>query len=160
MQLTSCPWFGGAGKASPAVDGKPMTGKIHPLLELLQRDDRFKLEAYQFVRESLDYAQGVLGMGHGKSVGRGKQEAAESHLTGQELCHAIRQYALEQYGYMAKWVLGSWGIHSTSDFGEIVYNLISISLMKKSETDRREDFDDVYDFDAAFVQQFKIEPRK
>jgi uncharacterized repeat protein (TIGR04138 family) len=137
-----------------------MTGKIHPLLELLQRDDRFKLEAYQFVRESLDYAQSVLGMGRGKPVGRGKEPSAESHLTGQELCHAIRKYALEQYGYMAKWVLGNWGIHSTSDFGEIVYNLISISLMKKSESDRREDFDNVYDFDTAFVEQFRIKPQE
>ena len=137
-----------------------MTDKPHPLLELLQSDDRFKLEAYQFVREALDYAQGVMGMGLSKPVGPGKELPPEAHLTGQELCHAIRGYALEQYGYMAKLVLGSWGIRSTSDFGEIVYNLISISLMKKSATDRREDFDNVYDFDAAFVQQFKIEPPK
>ena len=137
-----------------------MTGKPHPLLELLERDDRFKLEAYQFVREALDYAQGALGMGLSKPVGPGKQVPPETHLTGQELCNAIRQYAIEQYGYMAKLVLGSWGIRSTSDFGEIVYNLISISLMKKSASDRREDFNNVYDFDAAFVQQFKIEPPK
>ena len=135
-----------------------MTGKQHPLLELLQKDDRFRLEAYQFVRESLDYAQGVLGMSPSKPVGPGKEPPPEAHLTGQQLCHAIRQYALDQYGYMAKWVLGSWGVHSTSDLGEIVYNLISISLMKKSASDRREDFDDVYDFDAAFVQQFEIKP--
>ena len=137
-----------------------MTDKPHPLLELLQRDDRFKLEAYQFVREALDYAQGALGMGVSKPIGPGKEVPPEAHLTGQELCNAIRQYAIEQYGYMAKLVLGSWGIRSTSDFGEIVYNLISISLMKKSASDRREDFNNVYDFDAAFVQQFKIEPPK
>ena len=29
-------------------------------------------------------------------------------------------------------------------------------LMKKSSTDRLEDFDDVYDFDKAFQQQFTI----
>ena len=137
-----------------------MTGKPHPLLELLERDDRFKLEAYQFVREALDYAQGALGMGVSKPIGPGKEVPPEAHLTGQELCNAIRQYAIEQYGYMAKLVLGSWGIRSTSDFGEIVYNLIGISLMKKSASDRREDFNNVYDFDAAIVQQFKIEPPK
>ena len=135
-----------------------MTPKLHPLLELLQRDTRFKLEAYQFVREALDYAQGTLGMGVGDQPGGpGEEPPLEAHLTGQELCHAIRLYAVEQYGYMAKWVLASWGIHSTSDFGDIVYNLINISLMKKSPADRREDFDDVYDFQAAFVEQFKIE---
>jgi uncharacterized repeat protein (TIGR04138 family) len=53
-------------------------------------------------------------------------------------------------------VLNSWGVHSTSDFGEIVYNLIGIREMKKSDSDRREDFDDVYDFDEAFVKDFAI----
>jgi uncharacterized repeat protein (TIGR04138 family) len=133
-----------------------MTGKLHPLLELLNRDTRYTLEAYQFVRESLDYAQRVMGLGEKCGVPPDEEPPPEAHLTGQQLCHAIRQYALEQYGYMAKWVLGSWGIHSTSDFGEIVYNLISINLMKKSPSDRREDFNDVYDFDQAFVQEFQI----
>jgi uncharacterized repeat protein (TIGR04138 family) len=57
---------------------------------------------------------------------------------------------------MAKVVLNSWGLRKTSDFGEIVYNLIEIGMMKKSKTDRREDFDNVYDFDQAFNEQFEI----
>jgi uncharacterized repeat protein (TIGR04138 family) len=133
-----------------------MTGKLHPLVELLNRDTRYRLEAYQFVRESLDYAQNELGLGRASQSSSNEEPPQEAHLTGQQLCEAIRQYALEQYGYMAKWVLGTWGIHSTSDFGDIVYNLISISLMKKSASDRREDFDDVYDFEEAFVRDFRI----
>ncbi len=133
-----------------------MTGKLHPLVELLNRDTRYRLEAYQFVRESLDYAQNELGLGRASQSSSDEESPQEAHLTGQQLCQAIRQYALEQYGYMAKWVLGTWGIHSTSDFGDIVYNLISISLMKKSPSDRREDFDDVYDFEEAFVRDFRI----
>ena len=57
---------------------------------------------------------------------------------------------------MAKVVLNSWGLHSTSDFGEIVYNLIRVGMMKKSNTDRREDFDNVYDFEESFTRQFQI----
>ena len=57
---------------------------------------------------------------------------------------------------MAKVVLNDWGVRSTGDFGEIVYNLIGIGLMKKSDTDRREDFDDVFDFDETFERHFKI----
>ena len=72
------------------------------------------------------------------------------------MCEAARQYALEQYGYMAKTVLNSWGIHSTGDFGEIVFNLIRIGQMRKTPHDRREDFDNVYDFDEAFLKGFKI----
>ena len=57
---------------------------------------------------------------------------------------------------MAKLVLASWGIHSTSDFGEIVYNLIRIGKMSKSDDDRREDFDNVYDFEQALVREYAI----
>jgi uncharacterized repeat protein (TIGR04138 family) len=53
-------------------------------------------------------------------------------------------------------VLESWGVRTTGDFGEIVYNLIDIGLMKKSTSDRREDFDNVFDFTQAFEQEFKI----
>ena len=57
---------------------------------------------------------------------------------------------------MAKLVLGNWGMHSTRDFGEIVFNLIRIGRMRKTPQDRREDFDDVYDFEQAFCRQFRI----
>ncbi|NLF72465.1 MAG: hypothetical protein GX575_25805 [Candidatus Anammoximicrobium sp.] len=133
-----------------------MPAEEHPLVQLLKRDQRYRLEAYQFVREGLDYAQRVLGMGISRSSRRGERPTGESHLSGQELSEALRRFAIEQFGFMAKWVLNSWGIHSTSDFGELVYNMIAVNLMRKSETDRREDFDDVYDFDEAFVRQFQI----
>jgi uncharacterized repeat protein (TIGR04138 family) len=86
----------------------------------------------------------------------GSPREAERHLTGQQLCEAIRQYALDQYGYMAQCVLNSWGVHATSDFGEIVFNLIGIGQMRKTTDDQREDFDDVFDFDTGLRQSFKI----
>ena len=82
----------------------------------------------------------------------------ERHVTGQQLCEAIRQYALHQYGYLAKNVLENWGIHKTDDFGEIVFNLIDIGQMRKTPTDRREDFHGVYDFESAFRENFAITP--
>ena len=78
----------------------------------------------------------------------------ERHITGQQLCEAIRQYAVEQYGGLAKNVLAHWGVRSTGDFGEIVFNLISIGQMRKTESDRREDFDNVFDFDEGFRDVF------
>lgn len=139
-----------------------MSKSQHPIFDLLEQDPRFKLEAYQFVRDALSYAQEVLEMGgSGPEVAGEADEAScsarpENHLTGQQLCEAIRQYAIDQFGYMAKAVLNSWGVRKTSDFGDIVYNLIDIGYMKKSKTDRREDFDNVYDFDEAFLAQFRI----
>lgn len=156
----------------------------HPIAELLRQDKRYKFEAYVFVFEALNYAHEVLGMGKSdpagpkatqprrakasrpsKSASRkapagstepAEDESSERHLTGQELCEAIRLYALEQFGYMAQCVLNSWGVHKTGDFGEIVFNLIRIGQMRKTSQDRREDFDDVFDFEAGLRQSFQI----
>ena len=127
----------------------------HPIVELLKNDSRYKIEAYEFVREALAYAHDKLGLGSRDSE-EDSETSVERHLTGQQLCVASREHAIEQFGMMAKVVLNSWGIHSTSDFGEVVYNLISIDLMKRSKSDRREDFDGVFDFETAFEQEFQI----
>ena len=134
------------------------------IAELLDKDRRYKYDAYVFVFEALSYAQSVLGMGAETASEpteldseRDQQpEGPQRHVTGQDLCQAVRQLALRQYGYMAKTVLNSWGVHATGDFGEIVFNLIRIGHMRKTPEDRREDFDNVYDFDTAFEEEFRI----
>jgi len=93
-----------------------------------------------------------------ESGGEIQEEQHEGrHLTGQELCHALRLYALQQFGFMAISVLAQWGITKTDDFGSIVYNLIDIGLMRKSPDDRQDHFNDVYSFQTAFVDNFQIE---
>jgi uncharacterized repeat protein (TIGR04138 family) len=134
-----------------------MTPDIHPLIKLLCEDRRYKLEAYQFVRSGLEYAQEVLELGRHEETTVGDGEVRQvRHVTGQDLCHALKSYAHDQYGFMARLVLKDWGIVSTSDFGEIVYNLIKIGEMTRSPEDRREDFDQVFDFDQALVGEFVI----
>jgi uncharacterized repeat protein (TIGR04138 family) len=123
---------------------------------LLRRDRRYPVEAYQFVHEALQYATKPATAVGGSEKFAAPDESEERHVTGQELCEGIRRYATDQYGLMAKIVLNNWGIYQTSDFGEIVYNLIEVNRMRKSDSDRREHFDDVYDFDEAFVRQFRI----
>jgi uncharacterized repeat protein (TIGR04138 family) len=66
------------------------------------------------------------------------------------LSEGIRQYALKTYGPMARTVLEYWGIHTTEDFGNIVFNMISVKLFSKTEDDILDDFRDVYRFDSAF----------
>ncbi|MEN6405096.1 MAG: Minf_1886 family protein [Thermoguttaceae bacterium] len=139
-----------------------MLDPAHPIAKLLQEDRRYPLDAYVFLFEALQYAQNVLHLGQpGPTEPEAEadppdESSPEHHVTGQELCEAIRQFALEQYGYMAQTVLNNWGIRRTGDFGEIVYNLIRIGQMRKTPADSRDDFDDVYDFDVALKQGFKI----
>ena len=86
------------------------------IAQLLNEDRRYPLEAYIFVFEALQYANNVLGMGSeaASEPSGSKSQEVESgpqrHVSGQELCQAIRQFAIEQYGYMAKLVMSNWGL--------------------------------------------------
>jgi len=136
-----------------------MLDPSHPIVELLKEDSRYAFDAYVFVFEALSYAQDVLQLGTEVSPEPSEEETGpQRHVTGQQLCEAIRQFALRQYGYMAKDVLASWGVHKTGDFGEIVFNLIRIGQMRKTPQDRREDFDDVFEFEDAFRKDFRFAP--
>jgi uncharacterized repeat protein (TIGR04138 family) len=132
------------------------------LLHICRTDARYPVEAYLFVRSALAYASDVMQLGREAAppveleLKKRRPAKTERHLTGQELCEAIRQYALNQFGYLAKTVLENWNIRSTDDFGNIVYNMIGAGLMKRSANDRRADFTDVYDFDEVFERQFAI----
>ncbi|HMP79382.1 MAG TPA: hypothetical protein PKD54_08025 [Pirellulaceae bacterium] len=118
------------------------------------RDSRYPVEAYLFVREGLSFAADHFRLAevhddHASDHER-KSVRARRHLTGQQLCEGLRLYAIAQYGMMCKTVLHSWGIHSTRDFGEIVYAMIRMRILKKSSRDRKSHFDNIYDFDTAF----------
>jgi len=145
--------------------------------KLLEQDKRFKLEAYSFVFEALDYAQNRLHLGERSAsepvslapefesdeqeIDSPDEVATEGkHISGQDLAEAARQYALEMYGFMAKTVLKGFGIKCTGDIGEIVYNMIKIGRMRKTPVDSRQDFENVYDFATAFDVDYVITPRK
>jgi uncharacterized repeat protein (TIGR04138 family) len=151
-----------------------MSPSTTPFIDLLKRDRRYKAEAYAFVYEALNYAQTILGLGQeeknesvseklpvkikAKNIEPDKTTETDqtNHITGQELCQAAREYAVIQYGFLAKTVLDSIGIRKTDDIGEIVYNLISIGQMHKTPQDSREDFNNVFDFETAFGKTYQI----
>ncbi len=115
-------------------------------LEMLRaKDPRYAPDAYLFVREALDYTQK-----HVAKTARGRIR----HVSGQELLAGIKDFALTQFGPMAMFVLGEWGIRSCEDFGEIVFNMVEIGLLAKTEKDSRADFAEGYDFGEAFRKPF------
>jgi len=128
------------------------------LADVARRDGRYAYEAYEFIFQALHHAQKMLGREPPEET-RGQQPAGESqyHVRGPELMEGVRDLALSEFGLMARTVLHLWGIHSTADFGEIVFNLIDAGLMTKTSADRREDFHNVYDLDEALVQGFRIQ---
>lgn len=127
-----------------------------PIHDLLERDRRYRFEAYEFVLDGLQYAQSKVLAAAGSDDSEEDDPSDEGHhVTGQQLCEAILEYALGLYGMTAKCVLQHWGIRTTRDIGEIVFNMIEIEKMRKTERDRIEDFDDVFDFDEAFRPGFR-----
>ena len=58
---------------------------------------------------------------------------------------------------MSHTLLHSWGISNTEDFGQIVFNLVEYGIFGKTDSDRIEDFNAVYDFEKTFVDPFRPE---
>jgi uncharacterized repeat protein (TIGR04138 family) len=104
------------------------------LAKLRQRGDCYDESAYLFVLASIEYLQAKL--------------PERRHVTGPEVTHACREFALEQYGLMARSVLEHWGMRHTEDFGRIVYSLVEAGVLVTQPGDRVEDFHGVYGFEV------------
>ena len=110
----------------------------------IRRDGRYPPDAFAFLHSGL---QAAAELKHRANRGRRAR-----HVSGQELCQALRLLALTRWGPLARDVLRSWNIRNTRDFGEMVYFMINLMIMGKQDSDDISDFDDVYDFDQAFSQ--------
>jgi uncharacterized repeat protein (TIGR04138 family) len=114
--------------------------------QLILVDPRYHREAYLFLREALDQTQRKLASNSRKEP---------RHITGQELLAGVREYALDQFGPMAKTVLNEWGIQSCDNFGEMVFKMVDHGLLSKTDNDSRADFTPGFDFDEAFCRPFR-----
>lgn len=104
-------------------------------------------QAFAFVQEGLAFTMRQI---HGDPV---TVERDDRHVSGQQLCEGLRDYAIKRYGLMARSVLNHWRIERTDDFGRIVFALIDIGAMSRSDRDSLEDFYSVYSFEDAFSTQ-------
>ncbi len=111
--------------------------------EIAASDGRYAPEAYFFVTEAVSYTQRMLGR--------------KGHVSGRELLEGVRRYALEEFGFLARVVLEGWGVKSTEDIGNIVFNMVNAGLLYRSRDDRIEDFRNGYDFKEAFDESFRRE---
>ena len=132
---------------------------IQCLEEVVERDPRYPYEAYEFIFAALAHTQKLLGrLPRAEAEEETEEGEAEPchHVSGAELLHGVRDLALREFGLMARTVFRMWGINNTSDFGEIVFNLIEAGLMSKTDEDTRADFADIYDLEDL-VRDYQIE---
>jgi uncharacterized repeat protein (TIGR04138 family) len=122
----------------------PTTELVKKIEEICRKDGRYKPESYLFVLAGLHFTVSQL--------------PEPRHVTGKELAEGLRIYGLDQFGPLTRQVFEHWGIHTTEDFGHIVFNLVNAKILLKTEDDKLEDFLDLYDFAEAFDPQplFKL----
>ncbi len=113
--------------------------------QVVLEDGRYPLDAFVFLHEALARAVD-------DEFGEEPRdpELGSHHVTGPQLCLALRDEALERWGMLAAAVLRKWNVRATLDFGNMVYLLVNNGLMHKTEEDSLEDFRDIFDFDGAF----------
>lgn len=112
------------------------------------RDARYALPAYTFVLQGLEFFLATKG--------------EKRHVSGQELASGLAEFAHKQFGPLAYSVLNIWGVRTTDDFGFIVYNLIDIGAMSKTDDDSVEDFFNVFDLEKHFqtVDYYPIDKKR
>ena len=105
--------------------------------------------AYKFVFSALRFTQ--------EQLGRDRSTEATGHISGPELLDGIRRLGLQHFGMMSIVVFKTWGIHSTDDFGKIVFQLIEAGEMRKTDDDQLGDFLGVYDFSKVFLEDYTLD---
>lgn len=143
---------------------------LDPIIDLA-RTTPYPVEAFLWVQRGLDFTVRRI---HGEATDEEVlllQEAADAadhqaagqdvpepvtdssrHISGQQLCEGLRDFAILQYGLLARSVLRHLRIVRCEDFGTIVFAMVDAGMMNKTDRDTIDDFRDVFDFAQAFEQ--------
>jgi len=127
--------------------GSDVDGIEERISELRRRDRRYSRNGYFFVLDALDYTI--------ESLGRDHETGDSRHIGGKELLAGVQSMAAEKFGPLATVCLERWGIKTTEDVGEVVFNLIDSGLLSRRPSDSRLDFVDGFDFAPTFDGLFR-----
>ncbi len=122
------------------------------LNQVFQQAGGYSPACFPFIRDGLAHTSKMV---HGQPEDQSALDLGladdSRHVDGTQLCLGLREHALARYGLLAKSVLNNWGIYETRDFGKIIFALVDANLMRTTEEDSIEDFDNVFDFDEEFA---------
>lgn len=115
----------------------PMTPSDESFWDVVERirarDPRYRREAYGFVMMALGLT--VQGLPEER-----RDDPQHRHLSGQELLRGVVALARREFGLMAPTVFREWGIGTSADLGEMVFQLVEQGQLHARPEDRREDF--------------------
>jgi uncharacterized repeat protein (TIGR04138 family) len=106
--------------------------------DIVGKDSRYEARAYALLMDCVHYL--------GKNGG---------HMSSADVMEEFKERALDQYGPMAYTVLDEWGLSSTEDIGEMMFNLVEFRRVRKDDDDRLDDFCGGYDFKEAFLGPYR-----
>ncbi|MEM6551988.1 MAG: Minf_1886 family protein [Planctomycetota bacterium] len=135
------------------------------VLRKLAAESGYPVDAYHFVQRGLDFTvrsiHGELDEDDVEPVAPPADDPSEHprHVTGRQLCQGLRSYAIQEYGLLARPVLGRWRVRSCEDFGRMVFAMVDHGLMHKTDHDTIEDFRGVFDFASAFDSSLSLTGR-
>jgi uncharacterized repeat protein (TIGR04138 family) len=140
----------------PAPDSPRETqGEQHvdeALYELVQRDPRYPVAAYEFICEALESTQDWLD----RTPTEDDDPDTDYHISAEELCTGACLYAVHEFGLMAPAVFQQWNLNRTDDIGQLVTNLISIERIAASERDDPSDFENLFVLPDFMDEQFRL----
>jgi uncharacterized repeat protein (TIGR04138 family) len=135
-----CKSYGGGDMEPPEKDPN------ETIRGIVREDGRYEIEAFYFLFRALSHAADRLG-----------HDMGDTHISGNDLLDAAENLARREFGFLAKLVFNSWGLHDTRDIGNIVFLLVDKSLMGSTANDSIEDFVDGFDFAESFERELHLD---
>ena len=108
--------------------------------DIIAKDDRYHPRAYALLVDVIRYLGG---------------EDGNKHMSGEDILDEFRERTLDQYGPMSYRVLTEWGLKSTEDIGEMMFNLAESRRIGKDDGDSAETFVGGYDFKETFLDPYE-----
>lgn len=127
-------------------------------LKQIAREAGYAVDAFLFVQRGLDFTvKRIHGEEQAHAVALDEDQACSSrHVSGQQLCMGLRDFAKREYGLLARSVLARWRVNASEDFGRIVFAMVDAGLMHKTAEDTLDDFVNVFSFEEAFAERLLL----
>ena len=106
--------------------------------DIVGKDPRYNGRAYALLMDCVRY------------LGKEGQ-----HMSGSDILEEFRERALDQYGPLTYEVLTEWGLSSTEDIGEMMFNLVDARGIGRDDSDSADSFAGGYDFREAFLGPYQ-----
>lgn len=113
------------------------------IFKLRKIDSRYEADAYTFIMECFRFSSGK------------KTRTQTRNLKAREICEAVKDLALENFGPMAGTVLSEWGVKNTADIGQLVKGLVEVKILAEEADDSYDLFNDLFDFHEVFEKPYE-----